>query len=155
MQMNGMDSTVRFPDSVCIRAVVENDVSDLLEIEDVFATDRLKEHEFRYALTRPNAILLAAVCEGYPIGYAFARINARIRSLRLFSIATKRAFQSRGVGGCLLGAMEESALACAMERIHLEVRRDNLRAQRFYMRRGFAAFGVYSSYYSDGTPHCG
>jgi GNAT superfamily N-acetyltransferase len=46
-------------------------------------------------------------------------------------------WRGRGIGGNLLGAMEESCRSRGMAALHLEVDHDNPDGRRLYLRRGF------------------
>ena len=60
-------------------------------------------------------------------------------------------YEGNGFGRAMLEQMHERAREQGAERILLEVRADNPRAQRLYERNGYRAIHVRRGYYDDGT----
>ena len=60
-------------------------------------------------------------------------------------------YEGHGFGRAMLEQMHERAREQGAERILLEVRADNPRAQRLYERNGYRAIHVRRGYYDDGT----
>lgn len=134
-----------------IRPALVRDIPELLEIEKVFPSDRLSGPQFLEWLIRPTATILVAHNRNDILGYALGHANAKISSIRLFSLAIASKSQREGLGSALLGALEEHGLKSGLRQMHLEVHCDNIAAQRFYFNQGFKKFGAYSKYYSDGA----
>jgi ribosomal protein S18 acetylase RimI-like enzyme len=94
---------------------------------------------------------LAWVAEhaGEAVGFALFRRAAD--EIELLRIAVDPAWRRAGIGGELVarglaGGIDEGATTC-----HLEVRSDNVAAQRLYLRLGFALAGRRPAYYGDGV----
>jgi len=67
------------------------------------------------------------------------------------TIAVAAAAQGTGVGSRLLVELLEEAARRRQRRVSLEVRADNLAAQRLYERHGFVRTGVRRGYYPGGV----
>ncbi|MCK7626315.1 ribosomal protein S18-alanine N-acetyltransferase [Streptomyces sp. RS10V-4] len=67
------------------------------------------------------------------------------------TIATARDQWGTGLGGRLLAALLGAATAFECHEVLLEVRVDNLRAQRLYERFGFEPIGFRRGYYQPGN----
>jgi [ribosomal protein S18]-alanine N-acetyltransferase len=63
------------------------------------------------------------------------------------TIAVTRSAQGRGTGAALLAALLAEARRRGCAEVFLEVRVDNLRAQRLYRSRGFEQVGLRRGYY--------
>lgn len=66
-------------------------------------------------------------------------------------IAVPEPLRRQGVARSLLGAVRAHAAALGAQRLLLEVREDNIAAQAFYARNGFAELGRRPRYYRDGA----
>ncbi len=86
---------------------------------------------------------------GHPIGFVCsARIDGGGVRIMLFAVAP--GYQGLGIGTRLV---EKTILQARLEMrrfITLEVRKENLRARRFYSRFGFSATDYLPAYYNDG-----
>jgi [ribosomal protein S18]-alanine N-acetyltransferase len=67
------------------------------------------------------------------------------------TIAVASAEQGRGLGARLLTELLRAATGFGCREVFLEVRADNERAQRLYMRFGFETVGVRRGYYQPGN----
>ena len=131
-----------------IRAAQPADVDALLAIETVFPTDRLDRRGFRHALASPTIDLLVAEDRGV-VGYAMVHRRRGSTLARLTSLAVRPDRAGRGLGHALLAAAERRALECGCARMRLEVRTDNMPAQRLYERSGYRCFATVKGYYED------
>jgi ribosomal-protein-alanine N-acetyltransferase len=66
------------------------------------------------------------------------------------TIAVTPAWQGRGLGARMLGALLDAATGFGCGEVFLEVRTDNERAQRLYTRFGFRPVGIRRGYYQPG-----
>lgn len=131
-----------------IRSAVVSDLSSILTIEaEAFATDRLSKRSLRYMLKNPQASFWVTEQEASLQGYAILLEHRRSNSARLYSIALSSQFQGKGLADALMAHLERH---CKKPAIKLEVRQDNLRAQKFYARRGYENIGVREGFYADG-----
>lgn len=87
--------------------------------------------------------------EGALLGYAGLGVVGS--EAEVHTLAVHPDGQGRGLGGCLLEALlgEAARRRCAV--VLLEVRADNVPAQRLYERHGFERVGLRRGYYPAGT----
>lgn len=67
----------------------------------------------------------------------------------IVNIAIRQAYRHRGIGGLLLLKLINLALEEEVSIITLEVRKSNIKAQKFYGKYGFKIEGVRRGYYLD------
>jgi ribosomal protein S18 acetylase RimI-like enzyme len=93
---------------------------------------------------QPGALVLLAFSDGEVVGIAscffgFSTFAAR-PLLNVHDLAVLPEFQGRGIGGALLAAAEERAVARGCCKVTLEVLETNAGARRLYQQRGFRDF---------------
>lgn len=131
-----------------IRLAVAADLPAVMTLEaEAFATDRLSRRSLLYMLKNPQASFWVTEPEASLQGYAILLEHRRSKSARLYSIALSSQFQGKGLADTLMAHLERQ---CKKRAIKLEVRQDNLRAQKFYARRGYENIGIRESFYADG-----
>lgn len=134
-----------------VRAAAAADLPRLVDIENhVFSGDRLTRRAFRHLLTRGHAINLVAASGADVVGYVTVLLRKGSSGARIYSLAVDPRWQGRGVGTALLEAAESRAAHSGCTFIRLEVRADNARAIRQYVRAGYGRIGVKPAYYDDG-----
>jgi len=89
--------------------------------------------------TRDDAVVLVATVDGAIAGEASVqRLKPSFtRHVAVFSIEVHPLHQRRGIGRALLRGCVEWAKACAIERLELYTREDNVRARALYESEGF------------------
>lgn len=83
------------------------------------------------------------------IGYCGTMVVADTADVQTIGVLPE--YEGHGFGRAMLEQMHERAREQGAERILLEVRADNPRAQRLYERNGYRAIHVRRGYYDDGT----
>lgn len=83
------------------------------------------------------------------IGYCGTMVVADTADVQTIGVLPE--YEGHGFGRAMLEQMHERARELGAERILLEVRADNPRAQRLYERNGYRAIHVRRRYYDDGT----
>lgn len=83
------------------------------------------------------------------IGYCGTMVVADTADVQTIGVLPE--YEGHGFGRAMLEQMHEHAREQGAERILLEVRADNPRAQRLYERNGYRAIHVRRGYYDDGT----
>lgn len=83
------------------------------------------------------------------IGYCGTMVVADTADVQTIGVLPE--YEGHGFGRVMLEQMHERAREQGAERILLEVRADNPRAQRLYERNGYRAIHVRRGYYDDGT----
>jgi ribosomal-protein-alanine acetyltransferase len=133
-----------------IRRGGRDDLEALVALEArCFDLDRLSRRNFRYLLSRANALTLVASEGGRMLGYAMLLFNTGTSLARLYSVAVDPSSRGLGIGATLLGASEEAAREHDCVSMRLEVRSDNEAAIRLYDKSGYRRFGVIEDYYED------
>jgi ribosomal protein S18 acetylase RimI-like enzyme len=142
-----------------VRPATLADLGPLVRLENAsFATDRLTRRQFRYMLTRAQALTLVAERpEGGPetgpetglAGYVMVLLSRGTSVARLYSIAVAREARTQGVGRLLVAAAEVAVWGEDRAYMRLEIRRDNLASQSLFESAGYRRFGVLSDYYED------
>lgn len=79
----------------------------------------------------------------------FAGLMVIVDDAHITTVAVSPAHQGQSVATRLLLVLLRDAIALGAERVTLEVRASNRRAQRLYSRFGFAPSGVRKAYYAD------
>lgn len=88
---------------------------------------------------------LVAEEDGQLVGYA-GLLGAGWQA-DVLTLAVGAGRWGQGIGSALLTALIEEAARRGCTELFLEVRTDNLRAQRLYRRHGFAEIGIRKGYY--------
>lgn len=81
------------------------------------------------------------------VGYA--GVMAILEDAHVTTVAVAPAHQHQGIATRLLLVLLQEAIALGAERVTLEVRASNRRAQALYSRFGFAPSGIRKAYYAD------
>ncbi len=134
-----------------VRFARKSDLDALVQLEHLgFDTDRFSRRQFRYYLSRPRPMVLVEERGSAVIGMAVVSWRQNGRRAHLYSIVVHPHWRGRGIGKRLLDEAERFLQSQGVAAMSLEVRRDNLQAQRMYERFGYVPIAVVPSYYSDG-----
>lgn len=133
----------RFDDAAGMARLHETDSV----MEGTFATPFQNEREWRMRLAANDANVrsLVAIHDGSLVGSAalFQHPTPRLSHAAGFGMSVHPAYQGRGVGDALMGAILDLADRwMGVRRVQLEVYSDNLRAQSLYSKHGFEREGV-------------
>lgn len=82
---------------------------------------------------------------GYVVGYQIYENEGRI-----FTLAVKKGYRDQGVGSKLLKAILDMFNREGLKYASLEVRKNNVRAQKLYSSMNFVPCWIEKGYYSDG-----
>jgi ribosomal protein S18 acetylase RimI-like enzyme len=115
----------------------------------MFDLEQLPLRSFRRYLSLEGADLIVADHTGDCIGYALATYRRGGRIGRIISLAVVDHASGRGIGRALVEAIVAAARLRTIAVLRLEVRADNLAAQRLYERAGFHRTGLKRDYYAD------
>lgn len=150
-------------DAACIgiRRAETADIPALLAIEEQsFATDRMTQRNFRYAIRQAKGVVLVAYRQGpnvqerpspnEPDAYGVVGFHAGTPFARLTSFAVAPDKRGQGLGRRLLAALEKAAADHGCRGMRLEVRADNAAAIALYTATGYRRFAIYPDYYEDG-----
>ena len=143
------------PEVPVVREMRWWDIERVLRLEvDLFPEDAWSPGMFWSELAHargPAATRHYVVAEagGRLVGYA--GLAAVDRTADVQTIATARDHWGTGLGARLLTHLITAATAFECHEVLLEVRVDNLRAQRLYERFGFEPIGIRKGYYQPGN----
>lgn len=150
-------------DAACIgiRRAEMADIPALLAIEEQsFATDRMTQRNFRYAIRQAKGVVLVAYRQvpkvqeaslaHQPGAYGVVGFHAGTPFARLTSFAVAPDKRGQGLGRSLLAALEKATANHGSRGMRLEVRADNAAAIALYTAAGYRRFSVYPDYYEDG-----
>ena len=121
--------------------------------QDLDAVQRIEDSAYPFPWTRSNFIdslaagHLAEVLDGGAalLGYFIAMVG--VDELHLLNITVAPSWQGRGLGRALLDAVSRHGRERGLQRLLLEVRESNMRAQALYLRQGFEVIGRRKAYY--------
>jgi ribosomal-protein-alanine acetyltransferase len=80
-------------------------------------------------------------------GYLLYRLI--LPEAEIYDLAVGPLWQGQGIGGLLLRTASRHMIQAGADECHLEVRRSNEKARRFYSRHGFRECGTRRAYYHD------
>ncbi|MEU3029217.1 ribosomal protein S18-alanine N-acetyltransferase [Streptomyces incarnatus] len=132
------------------------DIDPVLELEkDLFPEDAWSRGMFWSELAHSRGAeatrryVVAEDGTGRVVGYAGLAASGDLADIQ--TIAVARDLQGSGLGGRLLTDLLRAATAFECHEVMLEVRVDNIRAQKLYERFGFAPIGFRRGYYQPGN----
>jgi len=135
---------------VVMRTLRDADM-DMFEalIQETF-TERYSRDMFELIIGAWPEGTLVAVAGDELVGLLMGTLQRPVES-RVLLLATRMGWESMGIGSALLEEFTRRSLARGVMAITLEVRVSNVRAIRFYQRRGFILAGIIPNFYQDGT----
>jgi len=134
-----------------LREMTWRDIPDLALLElDLFADDAWSEQTWWAELAgRPGRSYVVGEQSGaVVVGYAGVNRGADVADV--MTIAVAPAAQGKGMGTVLMGWMIAEARHGRATHLMLEVRADNVAAQRLYSKAGFATLTIRRRYYQPG-----
>lgn len=128
-----------------------NDLEQLVALEnELFTSDRIPRRQFRYLLTRANAITVKIDQEDKLAGYLILLRRRRSYNIRIYSIGISKWAQGRGYAQEMVRFAEKVAEENGLRYVTLEVCEKNNSAIRLYEKAGFSKYGDKPEYYEDG-----
>jgi [ribosomal protein S18]-alanine N-acetyltransferase len=141
--------TVPQESAVRLRPMRRGDRSAILALErELFPDDAWTPEMFAAEFAQPASRRLYLVAEeGHTlIGYAGMMFTGGPQA-DVLTLAVDPAHWGQGTGTALLGALVDEAARRGHTEVMLEVRQDNPRARRLYLRHGFEEIGIRRGYY--------
>jgi len=130
-----------------IRKATERDFDIIYEIERLCFKDPYP-HAFLQTLQNLNPeTFFVAEHDGTPIGYIIATEDRGHG--HILAIAVHPSEKRKGIGKRLIIELLQTLRHLGVVSVRLEVRRDNIEAQRFYEDHGFIYSHVIEEYYDD------
>ncbi len=134
-----------------IRAATGKDLDAILELERVgYDSDHFGRRQFRYLLTKANAVTLVMSVEQGIIGMCMIAFHRRSKVCRIYNITVHPNHRRIGYAKTLLEKAERLAESRGAGIVRLEVRHDNDIAIRFYERYGYIRGERRLNYYDGG-----
>ena len=118
--------------------------------EESFSSDRLSLRSIRRLIASASARVIVAESGTEFMGAVILLFRRNASAVRIYSLAVASAHRLRGVAAAMLAAAEDVARASDANKVHLEVRKDNDGAARFYRHHGYLTRGEKPGYYADG-----
>jgi ribosomal-protein-alanine N-acetyltransferase len=141
-------ATRRVP-GVRLRAITRADMPAIIALEqELFPEDAWTPEMFAGEFAQPASRRLYLVAEegNALIGYA-GMMFAGGNQADVVTLAVSPARWGEGTGTALLSALVDEAARRGCTEVLLEVREDNPRARRLYLRHGFTEIGIRRGYY--------
>ncbi len=135
--------------TVRLREMSKADMAAIIALErELFPEDAWTPEMFAAEFAQPPARRLYLVAEqgNALIGYAGMMFTGGSQA-DVVTLAVTPARWREGTGTALLTALVDEAEKRGYEEVLLEVREDNPRARRLYLRHGFTEIGIRRGYY--------
>ncbi|MEP7368581.1 MAG: ribosomal protein S18-alanine N-acetyltransferase [Dermatophilaceae bacterium] len=133
-----------------MREMTWRDIAVLEVMEPVlFAQDAWSERTWWAELAgRPRRCYVVAEQHGVVVGYA--GVDRRGEVADVMTVGVAPGAQGHGLGRLLMDWLVDAARSAGAEHLMLEVRADNVAAQRLYSKMGFVMLTVRRRYYQPG-----
>ena len=134
---------------VRLRAITMDDMPAIMALEqELFPEDAWTPGMFAGEFDQPASRRLYLVAEegNALIGYAGMMFSGGTQA-DVVTLAVNPARWGEGTGTALLSALVDEAAKRGYAEVLLEVRQDNPRARRLYLRHGFTEMGIRRGYY--------
>ena len=134
-----------------LRDLVYEDIETLGRLErELFPTDAWPLEMFYAEFSQPDTRrYLVAEIDGEMVGYAGLMVIDTTADIQTIGVLPH--VEGRGMGRAMLTELLAEAVRRGAETVMLEVRADNPRAQRLYVRFGFERIHIRKRYYRDGV----
>lgn len=134
-----------------IRRARDSDLDAILELEQLFDTDRVSRRALRRFLKVPSASVWVAERADAIVGSCIMLTKSHTRRARIYSLVVSPAARGQGLAGRLLDAAERAARRIGRDWMVLEVALDNQPARALYEKRGYRWQRHLEAYYEDGS----
>lgn len=132
------------------RLATLQDLNALSSLEErCFTSDRISRRQFRYLLSKGNAITLLALQHEKLVAYVTLLFSKATSMARLYSIAVGPEALRSGIGKALVLGAEAIAIERKVITLRLEIRLDNLPSQRLFESLAYRPFDRIHDYYED------
>lgn len=136
---------------VVIRRADGADIPTLEALESHFEGDRLGRQSLRRLVRSHSTDVWLAAVGGEGVGAAVVLYRRAFAAARLYSLVVAPAWRGHGIARALLAHAEREAAARGCVAMRLEVRLDNVAAQRLYASTGYESVGSTAAFYEDGS----
>lgn len=149
LKIMGMDSTspANARSEIHIRWMIRRDMPSILNIEEKSFEFPWSEETFIHYLRQRNCIGMVAQMKEEVVGYMIYELHSQ--RLQLLNFASSPSTRNIGVGSAMVDKLISKLSFDRRNRIVVEVRETNLKAQMFFKSRGFRAIGILRDHYLD------
>jgi ribosomal-protein-alanine N-acetyltransferase len=130
-----------------IRWMIRRDMPHVLAIENKCFDNPWSADDFLLCLKQRNCIGMVAECDEQVVGYMIYELHKQ--RLHLLNLAITPQCQDIGIGTQMIQKLLSKLSYERRNRIMLEVRETNLKAQIFFRGMGFRAISVLKDFYRD------
>lgn len=136
--------------ATALREMTWRDIAALAALEpELFPDDAWSEQSWWAELAgRPRRGYVVAVCDGALVGYAGVDHGGEVADVMTIAVAPTA--QGQGLGTVLMDWLIDAARRGGAEHLMLEVRANNVAAQKLYSTKGFELLTVRRRYYQPG-----
>lgn len=134
---------------VHIRWTIRRDMEEVLAIEDSVFEFPWSEDDFIRCMRQSNCIGMVAEYDGQVVGSMVYELHPK--RLHILNFAVDPKFQGNGIGRQMMQKLIGKLSSQRRNRIMLEVRESNVKAQMFFKACGFRAVSVLKDFYEDTT----
>ena len=132
---------------ISFRLFEEKDLPSVMELDREAFFDSWSRDTWQGELQNQIAVWIVEELEEQIVGYAGIWVVAG--EAQVMRVAVRKELRNRGLGLALTQALIQKAWEGGAEAITLEVRENNIAAQKVYERCGFVSEGVRPNYYED------
>ena len=137
------------------RAMVEEYWQELMPQSDICLDEKLRSRYFqeRYRWHTNSEFPRWIVWEDTRIGFVSIKIDRKSKTSSIADVYIKPSFRRRGYGSAAVKQLLSYFDRCGIERIDLNVRRDNPAALDFWQKLGFGIAGFRLRQHRDPSSH--
>ena len=138
-----------------IRKALLEDVPAIVSLAKKSRLSEWPQSDYEAELLRNDSIFLASIDEMEQLdGFVIGRVvpgNDQMNSVdaEIYNIAVHAENRRRGIGSNLVNSFFEACRVRDVRTVRLEVRADNISAQKFYEKHGFTVEFIRKAYYRD------
>ena len=137
-----------FPAALALRLMTMADIDAVLELEHaLFGEEAWSRQMLTGELREQPASRHYLIADAGGVVAGYAGLLAAGQQADVVTLAVAAGHWGHGIGSALLTALLTEAARRGAAEVFLEVRTDNVRAQRLYHRNGFAEIGIRKGYY--------
>jgi len=129
----------------------EATIADLEQIMDLehrcFVNDAWSQEVMASEITAPHTYYIVCLEDGKVVGYAGLSKLEASEQADIQTIATDPSVRGRGFGKAMMNLLTSKAKELGAKEIFLEVRADNVVAQKLYAMFGYRRIGIRKNYY--------
>lgn len=132
-----------------IRAMSVRDVSVVIPMHLQYDLASWSEDGYLNELANTDSRCIVAEFDSEIVGFAVMRLIVIEDLAHLLNIAVSDSHRGTGVGQLLLSSLISESERHGIQKIYLEVRKENQSARRFYLKNNFKEIALSKNFYSS------